>query len=94
MSIALSARVTIPNRVLMRDVAGEAVLLNLNNEHYYGLDEVGARFLTVLVSSASIQAAIDALLAEYDIDRVTLERDMLDLLGKLAEQGLIEIHDG
>ncbi len=94
MPIALSARVTIPDKVLIREVAGESVILNLNNEQYYGLDEVGTRFLTVLAASYSVRAAIDILLAEYEVDKETLERDMLDLLSKLAEQGLIELHDG
>ena len=94
MEISLTARVTIPEKVLIREVAGESVILNLNNEQYYGLDEVGTRFLAVLATAASIQAAIDTLLAEYEVDRTTLEKDMRELLGRLLEQGLIELHDG
>ena len=93
MKISLSARVTIPGKVLLREVADEAVILNLNNEQYYGLDQVGTRFWIVLTTSASIQEAIDILLTEYDVDRATLEQDVRDLLSKLAAQGLIELCD-
>jgi hypothetical protein len=93
MKISLSARVTIPEKVVLREVEDEAVILNLNNEQYYGLDAVGTRFWIVLTTSASIQEAIDALLAEYDVDRATLEQDVRDLLNKLAARGLIELRD-
>jgi hypothetical protein len=92
--ISLSARATIPPRVLMREVAGEAVVLNLNNEQYYGLDQTGTRFWVKLTTSASLQDAIDALLEEYQVDRATVERDMCELVGKLVEHGLLELHDG
>lgn len=93
MEISLSAKVFVPEKVLLREVAGEAVILNLNNEQYYGLDEIGTRFWTMLTTSSSIREAIDDLLAEYDVDRATLEQDMRDLLSKLAEQGLVELRN-
>ncbi|MBN1428629.1 MAG: PqqD family protein [Anaerolineae bacterium] len=89
----MSAKVFVPEKVLLREVAGEAVILNLNNEQYYGLDEIGTRFWTMLTTSSSIREAIDDLLAEYDVDRATLEQDMRDLLSKLAEQGLVELRN-
>ena len=92
--IQLTNRVRIPEGVLIREVTGEAVLLNLNNEQYYGLDAVGLRMWQVLTNSGSIQQGIDDLLEEYDVDRATLEGDVLNLLGKLAGQGLVEIIDG
>ena len=75
MKISPSSKVSIPEKVLLREVADEAMVLNLNNERYYGLDQVGTRFWTVLTTSASIQEAIDALLVEYDVDRATLDLD-------------------
>lgn len=93
MEISLSARVTIPRGVLVRKVAGESVILNLNNEQYYGLDEMGTRMWAVLTTSPSIQEALDTLLAEYDVTGETLERDVRDLLSKLVAQGLVELRD-
>jgi len=92
--IRVTDRVRVPEGVLIREVRGEAVLLNLNNEQYYGLDAVGLRMWQVLTNGGSIQQGIDSLFAEYDIDRDTLKEDVLNLLGELAGQGLVEIIDG
>ena len=92
--IRVTDRVRVPQGVLIREVRGEAVLLNLNNEQYYGLDAVGLRMWQVLTNGGSIQQGIDSLFAEYDIDRDTLKEDVLNLLGELAGQGLVEIIDG
>jgi hypothetical protein len=89
MEISFSTRVVVPAKVLIREVAGESIILNLNSEQYYGLDKEGTRFLAVLSQSASIQTAVDTLLAEYEVDRATLEEDMRGLLDDLIERGLI-----
>ncbi len=93
MKKSLSVRVIVPEKVLLREVADEAVILNLNTERYYGLDRVGTRFWIALTTSATIQEAIDTLLSEYAVDRATLEQDMHALLDKLIAQGLIELRD-
>ena len=89
MEIPFTASVEIPEGVLHRELSGETVILNLNNEHYFGLDEVGTKIWQELSSSSSIQQAFDKLLAEYDVDSSTLEKDFIELLDKLIEQGLI-----
>lgn len=76
----------------MQELSGEAIILNLLTERYYGLDAVGTRMWQALTSSASLQDALDVLLSEFDIDVDTLQRDMAALIGKLADQGLLEIH--
>jgi len=93
MGISFEDRVTMPKDVLLSGVQGESVLLNLESERYFGLDEVGTRMLSVLTSSNSIQAAYDALVDEYDVDAELLRQDLIALLDKLVAQGLVEIAD-
>ena len=59
MKIPITARVTIPDGVLVQELQGESVLLNVNTENYYGLDEVGTRIWAVLSEAPSIAAAVD-----------------------------------
>ncbi len=92
MEIPLEARITIPPGVLSRELSSQSVLLNLNSERYFGLDDVGTRMLSVLTNSPTVQQACDTLLEQYDVDAEVLRRDLLDLIGKLAEHGLVEIH--
>lgn len=91
---SFAMRASVPEQVLMRDLSGEAVLLNLDTECYFGLDATGTRMWTAFTSSESIQAAHQELLAEFDVDTELLRRDMQELLDKLLDQGLVEIGNG
>ncbi len=91
MNIDFASRVIQSPETLINVIEGESVLLNLNNESYYGLDEVGTRMWELLTSSESIQAAYDQLLNEYKVEAETLRRDMQNLISNLVDQGLLEI---
>jgi hypothetical protein len=89
--ISFSGRVRIPDDVLISRLQEESVILNLDSERYYGLDDVGTRFLSVLTTSDSIEAAYQSLSAEYDIDRELLRQDLVALIQNLLHQGIIEV---
>lgn len=75
--------------VLLQDLDGEAVLLNLVNGHYYGLDEVSFRMYNLLVGSDSVQAAYDQLLQEYEVAPERLQADLEKFLEHLLDNGLV-----
>ena len=91
--VQFSQRVSIPPHVIFRELQGEAVLLNLNSERYYGLDEVGTRFWNVLAVSDSIDQAYQILVQEYDAQPDELQGDIKRLIDELLDQGLIEVVD-
>ena len=91
MQISFSDRVQVPEGVLISKLQDESVILNLDSERYFGLDDVGTRILTVLTDSGSIEAAYELLLAEYDVDRTVLRQDLLALIESLLQQGLIQV---
>ena len=74
---------------LIRDLDGETVLLNLQTELYFSLDEVGARLLALARSLPSLDATVDAALQEFDTDADTLGQDLRALLDELEDAGLI-----
>jgi hypothetical protein len=80
--------------VLVQELEGEAVLLNLANELYYGLDEVGYRMYTLITSADSLQSAYKTLLQEYDVAPEQLEQDFDRLVEELIASGLIARVDG
>jgi len=90
-SISFADRVRVPDDVLISNLQDESVILNLDSERYFGLDNVGTRMLTVLNSSDSIEAAYQSLAEEYDVDRQVLRQDMLSLIENLLKQGLIQV---
>jgi Coenzyme PQQ synthesis protein D (PqqD) len=89
MTISFSDRVVVPDGVLISHLQEEAVILNLESERYFGLDDVGTRFLTVLTSSESIEVAYETLREEYDVDPQALRDDLQELVEKLIDQGLL-----
>ena len=91
MSVSIKDRVTLPEEVLVSGLEEESVLLNLESEHYYGLDEVGTRMFSVLTTSNSIEAAFDTLIEEYDVDQEVLRQDLISLVDQLVSKGLVEI---
>lgn len=69
----------------------EAAILNMKNTVYYGLDPVGARVWDLVQQAKSVGEIRDALLEEYEVQPEQCERDLLDLLRQMREQGLIEV---
>lgn len=67
------------------------MILNLDSERYYGLDDVGTRILSVLTTSDSIEAAYQALVNEYNVDGQVLRQDLLELVEKLVDQGIVQV---
>ena len=85
-------KITVPDGVLVRELAGDSVLLNLKSESYFGLDEVGTRMWAALTVSPSISVAFDTLLAEYDVEPERLRADLQNFTQKLVELGLLHVH--
>jgi hypothetical protein len=94
LNIPFTMRVSVPEHVLVRQIEGESVLLNINNERYFGLDKVGTRMWATLISADSIQTAYEALMREYEVDPEQLRQDLQVLIQKLVENGLIEVDGG
>lgn len=92
-NFSFDKRVAATHDILTNQVGAEVVLLNLRNETYYGLDEVGTSMWRALTTNATIQQAYESLLDEYDVDSETLRHDLLELVKNLIDQELIEISD-
>jgi hypothetical protein len=92
MTFAFLQRLSVPEDVLLQELDGESVILNLKSECYFGLDEVGTRMWVVLTSSDTIQDAYERLLAEYDVAPDVLRQDLAALVEQLVGHGLLEIH--
>lgn len=89
----MTSRVAASQEQLSADLAGEAVMLNLKNGVYYGLDTVGARIWTLIQKARPVSEVRDVLLAEYDVTAERCEEELLALLQNMAEHGLVEVDD-
>ncbi|HZC66652.1 MAG TPA: PqqD family protein [Candidatus Dormibacteraeota bacterium] len=89
--VTLKDRVSAPAHVLVRFLDRESVLLNLETEQYFGLDETGTRMWQLLTASPDVDAAYEELLAEFDVEPELLRDNLTDLLGRLVENGLLQV---
>jgi hypothetical protein len=76
--------------VRYRRIEGEAVVLRQSAAEVLVLNEVAASVLDLADGERSVREWIEALAEEYETDRETLARDVLDFAGELAEAGLLE----
>jgi hypothetical protein len=88
-----SRRLRIPEHVLHQNLQGEMVLLDLNSNTYFGLDEVGTRFWELVGADGRPGAVIDSMLQEYEVERADLEADLGRLVEELVEKGLLEVDE-
>ncbi len=91
--LTLDATLRIPAHVLYTLVGQDAVLLSTLTNKYYSLNEVGARFWSLLTKGKTLRQAYQMLLEEFEVEPPQLERDLLDLIGQLRGDGLVEIAD-
>jgi hypothetical protein len=91
MNLTLSHRAKPADDVLFQEVGGEAVLLKLASENYFGLDAVGTRIWILLNEDAGLKRAFDILVDEYEVEPEALERDLLALVERMAGAGLVEV---
>lgn len=90
-AITLAQRIRRSDQVLFQDVGGEAVLLDLASEQYFGLNDVGTRIWQLIETSAVLEEVRSTLCEEFEADPACIEQDLLALVEALADAGLIAV---
>ena len=86
-------RVRVNDDVLFQEVGGEAVLLNLGTESYFGLNDVGTRIWILLSEGNSLQDVCNKLCWEFDVTPEQLQSDLSSLIDEMLKAGLIQMLD-
>lgn len=94
MSVTVDSVVVATDQQISADLDGEAVVLGLDKHIYYGLGPVGSRVWELVRESRSVMEIRDTIIAEYDVDGATCQRDLLRFLEQLEAEGLLEVKDG
>lgn len=75
--------------VLFRELQGEAVLLDLKSQRYFGLDLVGTRIWQLLAEHPQESLVLEHLEREFDAKPEDLRQDLQNFLDRLESQELI-----
>jgi hypothetical protein len=76
--------------VRFRVVGDEAVVVRQEASEVIALNDVGASVLSLLDARRTVGAVVEALLAEYEIDRDSLRGDVESFLAELEQAGVVE----
>ncbi len=76
--------------VLMRELDGEAVLLDLETGRYFGLNATGVRIWALLAAGEELGRIVDCLAGEYAAALPILATDVFELCAALEREGLVD----
>ncbi len=92
-TLSVNSSVTASKDQVSTDLGDEVAILHLKAGIYYGLDGVGARVWSLIREARAVREIRDVLVSEYEVDPDRCESDLITLLQRLADEGLIEVRN-
>jgi hypothetical protein len=90
----MNSKVCFTESVFAQEVDGEMVLLDMNSENYFGLDEVGTSIWQAIEACEGVLTCVlKRLLEEYDVEEEVLKKDLLSFVKKLQESQLVKVEE-
>jgi len=75
------------------EIDEEIVALNIETGTCYGLNGVGSRIWSLLEKPVPISEICATLIAEYQVEPDTCQRDVIELMKELSRENLIVVTD-
>ena len=89
----LNQKITFAETVFAQEVDGEMVLLDMDSENYFGLDEVGTAIWQAMQEKESLKEVFEVLLGQYEVEEDVLRKDLIGFVEKLKESGLVKVEE-
>ena len=86
----LDINVEISSNVLLQEVDDETILLNMESEEYFSLNEIGTIFYELLQEHKNLEVVLQELQNHFDAPKEQLERDLTAFVKTLEEKGLLK----
>ena len=91
--ITTASVVAYNDAILHDEVDREVVALSTVSGACYGLNAVGSRIWHLMANPVRVGDLCAALEQEFDVDRDTCEREVLDLLKRALAEGMIKVEE-
>jgi coenzyme PQQ synthesis protein D (PqqD) len=88
--LSITDAVCVPEDVIVRELNGEAVVLNLHNGTYFGLNSVGMRIWQLCEEHGSLREVWEAMQHEFDAPGDALQTDLLVFVNELSSRKLLK----
>jgi hypothetical protein len=89
MSISLSSVVRQNEDTASREIGGLAYVVDPATSDLHSFNEVATRVWSLIDGRRTVAEIVDAIGAEFDVERATAQTDVLELLDALDAKGLI-----
>ena len=83
----------VPNHVVARQVGDTVVVLDLQQDKYFGLPKVGARIWDLLIQGNDVNQIVEKIALEYAVSVPTATADTNALVEQLIDEGLLSVSD-
>ena len=78
------------DRIFWKRFKNEIVILNIDTDYYYTLDEVGSIIWNAIADNRTVEEAVASITAEFDIDKETVAKDANGLIKRLEDEMLVK----
>lgn len=69
----------------------DLVMMSLENNAYFGLDDIGKAIWELLETPTTIEALCDSLLDRYDVEPAQCRADVIAFLTELHNEGMVRL---
>lgn len=87
--MTLPPKIAVADEVVSAELDGRIVLLDMQHEIYYSLDEVGSRMWQLISAEMGVDEIVATLLEEYDVEEQRLRGDLEALIARLQASSLV-----
>ena len=86
----LPSQVQIGESVIFQKLKDEAILLNMETQHYFGLNGVATRMWELMLESGETGLVVEKIAEGYSADPETVRTDLTKLVAGLVDAGLLK----
>jgi hypothetical protein len=90
-ALSLDDRLAPSDQVVIRELSGESVILDLKSGVYFGLNGVGTRVWNLMTQGGSLRDVNVELAGEFDAPAAVIEQELLRFALDLYEHGLCRV---
>ena len=90
-ALSLEDRLAPTDEVVVRELSGESVLLDLKSGVYFGLNGVGTRAWALMARGGSLRDVHEALAGEFDAPATVIEGELFRFAAELCQHGLCRV---
>lgn len=87
----VSSKICQSKEIDATDLNEEKVMMNLDKGRYFALNPVGSRIWDIIEKEICVSEIVNVLLNEYDIDKESCEKSVINFLRILKDAELIRV---